>query len=265
MGYTRVGTHWCLATGLNSQLLDVDYTYQRPTENGHVMNLVNNWNPMALDPLDVSDRDGRYYVVDGAHRLAAMRIIHGTDDFPVRVNLYYGLTYEEEAAMFATQSGINKPVPAGYRLRAWEMAQDRDTMDFLDRTRRAGFEIVMGASVSRDGVVGAVKTANDCYKTLGADKYEEMMKLIHDTWGGSAWSVRQEMLTGMRTFMKIYGSDYRRERFINRLESIERKYISREACSHYGDTKPMAWCKAIVTFYNKKGGATALDKSKTDK
>lgn len=84
---------------LNSSRLELDYSYQRPTEPERVRSIVSQFDPALVNLLKVSARDGHYYVFDGGHTLAALRTINGNKDFPVLCKIYYGLTYEEEAIL----------------------------------------------------------------------------------------------------------------------------------------------------------------------
>ena len=120
---------------LNSSQLDLDYSYQRPTEPERVRSIVAQFDPALVNLLKVSARNGHYYVFDGGHTLAALRAINGKKDFPVLCKIYYGLTYEEEAILFAKQQGNAKRVGIPYKLRALEAAGDLEAVDFLERTR----------------------------------------------------------------------------------------------------------------------------------
>lgn len=56
---------------LPKNLLEIDRRYQRNAKNSRVLKLVRRWNWLACGVLTVSRRGGRYYVVDGQHRLMA--------------------------------------------------------------------------------------------------------------------------------------------------------------------------------------------------
>lgn len=68
---------------LSSARLELDYTYQRPTEPERVRSIVSQFDPALVNLLKVSVRDGHYYVFDGGHTLAALRMVNGKKDFPV--------------------------------------------------------------------------------------------------------------------------------------------------------------------------------------
>ena len=71
--------------------------YQRPVNPKEVERLIREWDERLLDPITVSFRDGKFYVVDGQHRISAMREMNGGRGIMVNCKVYNGLTYEQEA------------------------------------------------------------------------------------------------------------------------------------------------------------------------
>lgn len=71
--------------------------YQRPVNPKEVERLIQEWDERLLDPITVSFRDGKFYVVDGQHRISAMREMNGGRGIMVNCKVYNGLTYEQEA------------------------------------------------------------------------------------------------------------------------------------------------------------------------
>ncbi len=134
-----------------------------------------------------------------------------------------------------------------------------ETVDFLERTRKSGFEIAPGSRVVRDGNISAVKRAYDAYKQLGAERYEELMRLVKETWNGEAWSVGQSMMGGLYEFYRTYGNVIRESRFVSKLAGVSRKAIDREASSYYGVSASVAYALAIGKFYNRGGGYGTVD------
>ena len=51
--------------------------YQRPVEEKDVDDLIRKWDDHLLKPLIVSFRDGHFYLIDGQHRVAALRKMNG--------------------------------------------------------------------------------------------------------------------------------------------------------------------------------------------
>lgn len=76
--------------------------YQRPIKPQDVKRIIREWNPRKLTPVIVSFRDGKFNVVDGQHHIEAMRQMAGGKDVIVPCIIYTGMTYEDEAAMYAS-------------------------------------------------------------------------------------------------------------------------------------------------------------------
>lgn len=85
--------------------LETDSSYQRKIDAARVERIVNSFDPRLANEVKVSFRDGKFYVFDGAHTLSALKRIHGEETFMVDCKVYYGLSYEDEAYLFALQSG----------------------------------------------------------------------------------------------------------------------------------------------------------------
>lgn len=90
------------------RLLDIDYSYQRILGN-KVSTLTKNFDYRLMDPIIVSFRDNKLYIIDGQHRLIAAAA-HGILQIPCIIHL--DLTRADEAKMFAMQnSGKSKLTP----------------------------------------------------------------------------------------------------------------------------------------------------------
>ena len=92
--------------------LELDEGYQRTLRPHHVDELVEGWDWGKFRPLDVSCRNGSYYVFDGGHRLSALKRLCGSGQhFTVLCRVFYGLTRAEEAYYFSHQDDGVMPMP----------------------------------------------------------------------------------------------------------------------------------------------------------
>ena len=91
------------ATSQTIRLLSVNELqvggYQRPTNAAQVEKIVANFDEARLGLPIVSAREGRYHLLDGAHRVAAMRKIGYSHAMCIVLT---GLTYQDEAEYFRT-------------------------------------------------------------------------------------------------------------------------------------------------------------------
>jgi hypothetical protein len=75
--------------------------YQRQTNGAQVQRIVNNFNEAKLGMPVVSARDGQYFIVDGTHRVAALRRLGFESAMFI---VLQGLTYQQEADYFRRQN-----------------------------------------------------------------------------------------------------------------------------------------------------------------
>lgn len=81
-----------------------------------------------------------YYVFDGQNTVEARRACNGGKDLPIRCKVFLGLSKEDEATLFALQTGISTCLTAGERLRANLVARNPDAIHFVRATVDTGVE-----------------------------------------------------------------------------------------------------------------------------
>ena len=78
---------------INSDKLEVPRsTYQRELVLEEVIDISNHFNECIANEPKVSFRDGRYFVFDGQHTVAARVHRNGGNPLPILCKVYFGLT-----------------------------------------------------------------------------------------------------------------------------------------------------------------------------
>ena len=72
--------------------------------------------------------------------MEARRACNGGKDLPIRCKFFLGLSKEDEATLFALQTGISTCLTAGERLRANLVARNPDAIHFVRATVDTGVE-----------------------------------------------------------------------------------------------------------------------------
>ena len=104
---------------INSKFLEVPRSYyQRHLNASRVKRIAAEFDERIANAPKVSYRDGHYYVFDGQHTIAARKLLNNNSDLNIVCKVYSGLTEQEEALLFAQQTGISAPLTAGAKLRA---------------------------------------------------------------------------------------------------------------------------------------------------
>lgn len=226
--------------------------YQRPIRMARVQEIVDKFNPLKVNILKVSFRDGKYYVFDGAHTLSALKIINNDQPFEVLCQIFHNLTYEMEAELFASQYDNAQRVPFKYELSAHLKGQNPDFEAFKVHTENAGLHLALNGAKSGNSAIHAMEKAWVIYRDNGPEFYEKMLKLIAKTWNGAPWSLQAPMLGGLATFIKKF-PDFSPARFVKKLSEVDGNSIKREASS-INRCKDTAFAVALARIYNAKGG-----------
>ena len=125
---------------LSTSRLTSGLPYQRPVEQKNVDKLVRNWNSRELYPVIVSFRDGKFNVVDGQNRIAAMRQMAGGGDVIVPCMIYTGMTYEQEAELYAKLDKGKRPLTPRQHTKALvESGSDARIMEINCLVEDVGF------------------------------------------------------------------------------------------------------------------------------
>ena len=125
---------------LSTSQLTSGLPYQRTVKQRRVDEIVREWNDRKLTPVVVSFRDGKFNVVDGQNRIAAMRQMAGGGDVIVPCMIYTGMTYEQEAELYAKLDKGKRPLTPRQHTKALiESGSDASVMEIKRLVEDVGF------------------------------------------------------------------------------------------------------------------------------
>ena len=169
---------------VNSALLIPCAEYQRVLHVEKVAHIAENFSEYVANEPKVSFRDGRFYIFDGQNTVEARRTCNGGMELPIRCKVFYGLTKEAEATLFAIQTGNATCLTAGERLRANLVAENPDALYFVGITSNAGVEFAYDG-IRAPWKIYCIETAYELYKQYGCERYVEMLHIINEAWKGN--------------------------------------------------------------------------------
>ncbi|MBQ3762436.1 MAG: hypothetical protein II875_10575 [Clostridia bacterium] len=242
-------------TRLSSIALESDVSYQRPIDAKRVARIVENFDARLVNPLKVSNRDGHFYVFDGAHTLAALKEVSKFENFMVPCMVFHGLTYEDEAYLFALQRGESKEVATAMRIRALILSGDPKAEDFRWRTEDAGFKL----SASHSAAASTFACIEKLWRIYEIDPelYSDALTLLMACWHGEKWSLAANIIGGVSVFLRAYGKEYNLNRFLKKVGAADQAALNKNKADD--PRKDYCYAYAMYKLYNKGGGKGSLE------
>lgn len=200
------------------QMLLVDEAYQRSLNTKRVDRIVRNFNPRQFGYLKVSHRDGRYYVIDGQHRLAAAKIL-GYTSLPC--NVCEGLNQQTEADDFRVQQDNMSRIHTRDQFRSAIVANDAESVGIAKIAKSYGFTVQgLGINAGSADCINSIGTLQRIVRG-SADGYMVLdltLYLVRLTWDKQNKATHGFVLSGTAAFVKRFvGKDFNYENFIKQL------------------------------------------------
>ena len=222
--YSNPGTIRTLST---SQLTS-GLPYQRPVKQEKVDEIIREWNPRKITPIVVSFRDGTFNIVDGQHHAEAMRQMAGGRDVIVPCIIHTGMTYQEEAKMYADLDTDKTPLTPRQHTKALvEAGSDPKIMDIQRLVEDGGFTWALDIQTGVPYEIAPVRTLINAYQLLGSAGFSRMLALLAGAWQGTPHSLRSAMLSGMALFLKTYEPELDDQTFIESMSAVSPDEIIR--------------------------------------
>ena len=246
--YGNSGTERVMFTGrLTSGL-----PYQRPVNEREVDRLIREWDDRLLDPLVVSFRDGKFNVVDGQHRIAAMRKMNGGKEVMVRCVIYDGLSYTQEADLCYKLDKAKKRLTLAQSTNALtESDSDSDAKVVKSLLELNGFIWALKGKTRAENEVGSIRAVMKSWNTLGITQFSRMLMLLRSTWNGHPASLTSFMIAGMTLFLETYGSEMDDRIFISQLSKVNPEEIIRRGKVDFStNNNALRFGRVILEKYN---------------
>ncbi|MBR1757726.1 MAG: type II toxin-antitoxin system PemK/MazF family toxin [Lachnospiraceae bacterium] len=244
---------------LSSDVLEIPRnTYQRNLNPERVKRMSADFDERIANEPKVSKRNGKYYVFDGQHIIAARVALNEGKATPIRCKVFKGLNEKDEAKLFANQTGHSVAPGIGVKLRALVFAEDPEAVNFVRATEEAGLHIDFGQHKGKYRLA-CIAAALTEYRKLGHEKYKEALRLIVEGWDGDQDSLRAETITSVCRFVDLYDGEYDPKRLVKRFRSVDPMKIYRDGRA-LGFNMPgyKKYLYQVLLIYNGSSRKTAL-------
>lgn len=216
-----------------------------------VSSIARNFDPHKLGVLEVSYRNGKYYVFDGQHRLAGLLRRFRNEDFYVNCNVHFDLSYEDEARYFAEQNkGVAKLTPY-QTMNGYIEAKDKDAMEIQATLNSVGLRLARSRNDVCDNAIVCVRLITRLHKKFPLEDFEAIIRLVKTTWNGDKESLDGRVIGGTAVFYEAYKDMFDPSRFIKSLRVVRPREIIVLGNSDLNATGDLRFAKAIYQKYNK--------------
>jgi len=246
---------------LSTSKLTSGLPYQRPIDERNVEKLIREWNNAVLDPLVVSFRDNRFYLVDGQHRVSAMRKMNGGNDLMVMCKIHTGLTYEEEADLcYQLDQSKTRLTMAQSAKALMESGKNAEVQDIHRLIEQNGFTWIHGKKYAKPYEIIATQMVISAYRLLGSADFSRMLGLLNSVWHGDPYSLSGAFISGMALFLKTYSAKLKDHIFIRRLSGVAPEVIIQDGKQDFTTNKrTLRYARAILNKYNSMHGGRGLE------
>lgn len=231
--------------------------YQRILNMKNVAGIVKNFDPAKLGVLVVSHRaDGTYAVLDGQHRLAALRRL-GYD--AANCIVLEGMTIRQEADYFRRQNENKQSLRINDTFNASLWAEDAESLRIKELMDKYGFRHGKSGQPMCICAIGALQRI---LRRFGDRTLELTLACIAATWPHDSTILRGEMLAGLGEFWRRYGEKLTVAQFEARMrkhlpmemyqEARRRTQGKTTPATAFNKTIRFTMCAVYVSAYNKQ-------------
>jgi hypothetical protein len=235
---------------VNSKKMVVDYSYQRQLDPGRVKKIASRFNPCLVNEVKVSFRDGKYYIFDGQHTTAVLKL-KNSGDLDISCKVFYGLTREDEASLFAQQNGdLAKKVESISKMKALYVAGDVDIVELKEAIERAGFIFDFHKGMMNNRIT-CCSQVYKIFRSVAAHDFFAILDVIKQAWGGDRDSLRKEIIGGVAILYMSQKQNIDKSRAIITFSKESPNSILRAGKEFQTSGGDIKYARALLRIYNK--------------
>lgn len=186
---------------IRPSILTVDATVQRPLDSVRVAVIAGDFEPEGFGVIHVSKRlDGTHHIIDGAHRIAALRVL-AKDDEPVNAVLWENLTRAGEAAMFRRLNNTRQVQPLD-RFRVRIVEGDPVACKLATMLATHGWQIAKNSARGSFFAVSALEKVFRAQDGGDLDTCDSLVRIATEAWGHDSNALRAEVVSGLGVLLR---------------------------------------------------------------
>jgi hypothetical protein len=232
--------------------LEIDEAYQRPL-GAFVGTIVDEFEPAMVGTLLVNRRGKKLYVIDGQHRLVALRRL-GIQDVPCVV--YDNLSRADEAKLFAKLQTERRRIRPTQRFQAEVVAKDpralaiKKVLENVDVTMSD-----VGGRLMAPHEVSAVVALERVFDAHGASRLQEVLEVLRLAFPDEKGALSNDMVLGVSSFIATEKPDL--DRLVRMMSQVTAWDLKARATAlrqgrGVGGGSPAYMAEAIGSVYRRR-------------
>jgi hypothetical protein len=225
--------------------------YQRLLSKAHVKKTAENFNPYQINPVKVSRRDGKNYVVNGQHTIEVIALVSGSRETSVWCMVYDNLSYEEEAEIFATQQKYTRSLSSYDIFNAEVEAGNEESITIKSIVE--GYNMTLSNNQA-PGTICAVATLESIYESYGYSILDTTLGLCIATWQGEKNSLSSCILKAVALLLVAFSGELKESLFKEKLQFTPIMQITRNAkvLQESSNKRGYGYALAMLSIYNNR-------------
>jgi hypothetical protein len=244
------------------ETLNADPRYQRKLSSRHIARIAKDFDGDLLGVILVSEReDGSRYILDGAHRVEAIRSL-GQMEAIVPAMVYQHLTEEREAKIFADLNQVRLYITPQEAFRAQLMAGEPEALALKDTVERHGFHLNYWRKREdepddvlpmwrKEGMLSCIGTLRKVRRDFAdREMLDKTLAILREAYGSDVVGLQGGHVHGVAIFLYNFGELMDRERLIEILEKSSPTRLIEDARERYKSKEAKMMALTLRDRYN---------------
>jgi hypothetical protein len=234
---------------LHKDHLLVPAEYQRDANEDKVRKIASEWSWLSFGAVIVGHRGGKYYTIDGQHRVLAAKRRSDVGEVPCVV--FKTNDISTEARGFLSVNSGRKPVTAIQKQKALVVAGDETAALVQDTINRCGLEVR-----STTNGVDQIKCVALCIRLATEDKnaFRQVLSFVAELSKKDGVAVKERLLEGVWFLHRHCGNGLDDKRLNRRLRDIGAEQLleaANRAGAFYARGGAKVWADGMLNACNK--------------
>lgn len=147
----------------------------------------------------VSFRDGKYWIVDGQHRVETLKLL-GIDT--VFCKVLTGLSYEEEATKFNKLNTARRILNANDKFHSRVESKEKDAITIREVLNHNNLTYANCKACNGFDKVSAITVVENIYRDGGAKHLERVLNILKEAWYGEPSAFGGDIMQGLSTYLR---------------------------------------------------------------